>query len=83
MRTTIRLDAPVLAEAKKLAADTGRTLTAVIEDALREVLARRKQPHGRRKVRLTTFRGTGLNPGVDLDDSASLLDRMERLDVAD
>jgi hypothetical protein len=76
-RTTIRLDDPLLAEAKKFAADTGRTLTAVMEDALREVLARRKQPNRRSKLRLTTFAGKGLQPGVDLDDSAALLDRME------
>ena len=38
----MRLDDPLLAEAKKYAADNGRTLTAVIEDALRETLARRK-----------------------------------------
>jgi predicted transcriptional regulator len=36
MRTTIRLDPHLLAEAKKLAAASGRTLTAVIEEALRE-----------------------------------------------
>ncbi len=77
MRTTIRIDDPLLAEAKKLAADTGRSLTAVIEDALREVLARRKQPARRSRLRLTTFAGKGPQPGVDLDDSASLLDRME------
>jgi hypothetical protein len=30
-------------------------------------------------VRLRTFRGRGLQPGVDLDDSAGLLDRMEEI----
>lgn len=83
MRTTVRLDDRILAEAKKVAADTGRTLTAVIEDALRVALAHRTQPRGRSKFRLTTFRGTGLQAGVDLDDSASLLDRMEGRDAAD
>jgi hypothetical protein len=29
-------------------------------------------------VRLRTFRGQGLRPGVDLDDTASLLDVMDR-----
>lgn len=77
MRTTVRLDDPLLAQAKKLAAETGRTLTAVIEDALRAALARRNQPNRRSKLRLTTFDGKGLQPGVDLDDSAALLDRME------
>ena len=83
MRTTIRLDAPLLAEAKKLAADRGRTLTAVIEDALREVLARRSQTRPGRKVKFTTFGGKGLRPGVDLDNSAALVDLMESSDDSD
>lgn len=82
MRTTIRLDDQLLLEAKKSAADTGRTLTALIEDSLRETLARRQRPNRRRKVKLPTFRGTGMRPGVDLDDSALLLDRMEEWDAA-
>ncbi len=77
MRTTIRIDDQLLVEAKKLAAETGRSLTAVIEDSLREVLARRPRPTRRGRVRLPTFGGKGLQPGVDLDDTASLLDRMD------
>jgi hypothetical protein len=77
MRTTIRLDDQLLAEAKQLAARTGRTLTAVIEDALRQVLARSDEPKPSRPFKLTTFGGDGLQPGVDLDDSATLLDLME------
>lgn len=79
MRTTIRLNARLLAEAKKLAADTNRTLTKVIEDALREVLARRRRPP-RRAVSLTVVGGRGVNPGIDLDDSAALLAAMEGRD---
>jgi len=78
MRTTIRLDPHLLAEAKKLAAQSGRTFTALVEDALREVLGRRKVTPARGRVRLTTVRGKGLQPGVDLDHSAALLDLMER-----
>ncbi len=62
--------------AKQRAAATGTTLTRLIEDALREALARR--PAGEReRVRLTTFGRDGLQPGVDLDDSAGLLDVLE------
>lgn len=78
MRTTIRLDDHLLREAKQYAARTGRSLTAVIEGALREVLTRRKTRPKAARVKLPTFRGNGLLPGVDLDDSASLLDVMER-----
>ncbi len=77
MRTTIRLDDELLAQAKQYAARTGQTLTAVIEDALRQALARRPDDSPRKPVRLTTVGGRGPLPGVDLDDSAALLDLME------
>jgi len=80
MRTTIRLDDHLLAEVKQLAAKTGRTLTSVIEDALRQMLAKRQQPGIPPKVHLPSFTGNGLLPGVDLDDSAALLDLMEQAD---
>jgi hypothetical protein len=77
MRTTIRLDPHLLAEAKKLAAASGRTLTAVIEEALREVVARRRRrPGAAKRPRLTTVGGRGVQPGVDLDDTSALLDLM-------
>ena len=77
MRTTVRLDDHLLKEAKQLAAHTGRTLTAVIEDALREALNRNQKRPKRPPVKLPTFRGKGLRPGVDLDDTASLLEVMD------
>jgi Arc/MetJ family transcription regulator len=77
MRTTIRLDTDLLTAAKRAAVERGTTLTALIEDALRRALA--PQPGGRGKaVALPTFRGDGLQPGVDLDDTASLLDLMDQ-----
>ena len=77
MRTTVRLDEHLLAAAKKYAAESGRTLTSVLEDALRDSLARRATRARRVRVRLRTFKGGGVRPGVDLDDSASLQDAME------
>ena len=77
MRTTIRLDEQLLAEAKKRASESGRTLTAVIEDALRESLARKSEPRQGQPIRLKTVVGDGLRPGADLDDAAALLDLME------
>jgi hypothetical protein len=82
MRTTIRLDDHLLKEAKAVAAASGRTLTELVEDALRETLAHRREQESRKQVVLTTFKGNGLRPGVDLDDSASLLDLMNRADAA-
>jgi len=77
MRTTVRLDEDLLVQAKQLAAASGKTLTSVLEDALRETLARRQAAARRKRVRLRTFGSGGVLPGVDLDDSASLLERME------
>jgi hypothetical protein len=77
MRTTIRLDDDLLVEVKQIAARSDKTLTSVIEDALREMLARRRKTEERTPVRLTTVSGGGLQPGVDLDDSAALLSLME------
>ncbi len=76
MRTTIRIDDRVLAEAKVHAARSGRTLNAVVEDALREALARRGRAAGL-QVDLPTFAGARLCTGVNLDDSAALLPLMD------
>jgi hypothetical protein len=81
MRTTIRLDENLLAEAKQRAARSGLTLTAVIEQALRESFNRRQDRREHRPVKLPTWGKGGLLPGIDLDDSASLLDLMEREDA--
>ena len=78
MKTTIQLDDQLLLEAQKHAAQTGRTLKAVIEDALREALARTEATRSQTRVPLKTFKGRGVQPGVDLDDTSSLLDSMER-----
>jgi hypothetical protein len=80
MRTTINIDDTLLAEAKQVAARTGRSLTDVVEDALRESLQRRHRP-ARRAVELPVFGDEGLQPGVDLDDSAALLDLMDEDDA--
>ena len=77
MRTTIRIDDQLLKDAKQLAARSGKSLTSIIEDALRESLSRQRNSGKREPVRLLTCGGKGLLPGVDLDDSAALLDVMD------
>ena len=77
MRTTIRLDDTLLGEAKRVAAENGITLTAIIEESLRERLARSRAAPSARTVRLATTGVGGVLPGIDLDDSASLLDAMD------
>jgi hypothetical protein len=80
MRTTIRLDDALLAKAKRAAVERGTTLTAVIEDALRRALVPAEETH-REPFTMLTFHGDGLQPGVDLDDTASLLDLMDEHDA--
>jgi hypothetical protein len=81
MRITIRLDEGLLAEAKQRAARCGLTLTAVIEQALRESFSRQERPE-QLPVKLPSWGEGWVLPGVDLDDSASLLGLMEREDAA-
>ena len=79
VRTTIRLDERLLRDLKKHAAAHGHTLDAVIEDAVRQFLARTTAGDGRPKAppfRVITFKGR-VRPGVDLDNSAALLGVME------
>lgn len=71
------MDDSLLAEAKRLAADEGITLTSLLETALREMLERRRSNRSRERIPLPTFAGRGLQPGVDLDDTAALTELME------
>jgi len=76
MRTTVDLPDDVLSEAKGRAAREGRTLSDVVSDAVRSAFAQTATAD-RKRVELPTFGRGGLQPGVDLDDGAALLDVME------
>lgn len=78
MKTTLNLDDRLLREAKKRAAEEGRTLTSVVEEALRRSLAQ-EPPSEPFRFRPVTVRGTR-PPAVDLDDHDALLEFMERGD---
>jgi hypothetical protein len=78
MRTTVRLDDALLEQAKREASRRNQTLTALIEQGLRLVLARSRLAQRRPKVVLPISRANGGTlPGVDLNDSAAVLDIME------
>jgi len=78
MRTTIRLDENFLRQVKREAEKRGETLTSMIERGLRLVLAGSQPRPPHRRVKLPVSRaGGGVAPGVDLNNSAALLDRME------
>ena len=80
MRTTINLPDDLILRAKKAALEADTTLTEVIENALREALAKRRHKKPRREFKLITSGRGGLQSGVDLDDTSSLLDLMDGLD---
>ncbi len=77
MRTTININDKLLQSAKLKAAQSNCTLTSVIEEALRLALEPGPAMPPTEKVRVPTSGEGGLQPGVDLDDMASLLDHME------
>lgn len=76
MRTTLNLDDQLMRALKRKAAETGRTMTEMIEEAIRDLLGRPSMPAQEREFTWTTVRGRA-RPGVDLSDRDSLLDVME------
>jgi hypothetical protein len=76
MRTTLDIDDLVLRRAKKLAAEEGKTLTQIVEEALRERLAPRARSGKKFKLRLLTKSGRMI-PGTNLADRDLLYERME------
>jgi len=76
VRTTVRLDDELYAAVKARAARSGRTVAAVIEDALRAQLA----AHATRSSTLPTlpvFGGSGVMPGADVESNAALRSTMD------
>lgn len=75
MRTTLNLDDNLIREAKRRAAQEGRTLTSLVEEGLRLLLSRRKQ---RQTYRLQWPTRCGeVAPGVDIADRNALFEVME------
>jgi hypothetical protein len=56
--------------------DRGISFNELVVTALRVELSRTPVLQRKEKIALPIFRGHGLQPGVDLDDSASLEDIM-------
>lgn len=75
----MRLDEELLRAAKQLATSSGRSPTALIEDTLREAILRRDPGVApAHEIAIPTFCGRGPRAGVDLDNSAALLDAMDQ-----
>jgi hypothetical protein len=72
-RTTVRLPQELLNRAKRKAAAEGRTLTSLIADGLRMVVADDRKPAKAKRVLPPVSKaGGGLLPGVDLMDTRLL-----------
>ena len=76
MRTTISLEEALLKRARRAALDRGISFNELVVTALRIELNRTLKSNQKKKIVLPTFRGNGVRPGIDLDDSASLEDIM-------
>lgn len=71
MRTTIRIDDELYREVKMRAARSGRTVAAVLEDAVRRGLTQPEQRAGGRYAVRASGRG-GLRPGVNLSSNSAV-----------
>ena len=76
MRTTIRIDDDLYREVKARAARSGRTVAAVLEDAVRRGLTPTDRTPGGSYTIRPTGRG-GLRSGVDLTSNAALAEALD------
>jgi hypothetical protein len=77
MRTTVTIDDHLYRDLKARAGASGRTVGALIEDAVRDSL---RSTGATRDVALSPLPvsgGSGLKPGVNLDDDAALREMMD------
>lgn len=72
MKTTIDIPDPLLARAKKLAAERRTTLRAIVEEALRELCAADNRPREKVGLETHTFGGQGLQEGLSWDDWSTI-----------
>lgn len=77
MRTTLNIRDDLMRRVKKRAAETGTTITEVVEDALRAAVAGQAPRTQRYTLAWQPVPGRTL-PGIDLGDRDSLYEAMER-----
>ena len=77
MRTTVTIPDDLVRQAKRAAAERSFALSEVIQEALQKVFLQQRTTGEKQQTRLTTFRGRGVLPGIDLDNYATVLDAME------
>ncbi len=76
MKTTLYLDDRLMRQVKKRAAETGRTMSSMIEAALRDLMRREAKPEKPYRLEMKCVKGTKV-PDIDIADRDQLYDRME------
>ena len=80
MRTTVRLPEQLMRRAKRKAAETGQTLTSLIEEGLTIVLADPGRERRNARMQLPVSKASGGTvAGIDLNRSSDLEDHMSDL----
>jgi plasmid stability protein len=77
MRTTFNIDEALLRRLKLEAADSGRSLSEVTEEAIRAFLVPRAEGRSKPVVVPVSRHDLGLRGGVDLDSNASIAETMD------
>ena len=76
---TVHIDPHLHAQLRRQARETGRSVDALVDDALRAML--KLEPGSREAMDALPVRGgTGVRPGVDLSSNARMFDVMDGLD---
>jgi plasmid stability protein len=76
MRIILNLDAEIMRRLKGRAAETGRTMTSLVEDALCSMLEREARPPSDHRLTWRIVEG-GVRPDIDLSDRNALMDLMD------
>jgi hypothetical protein len=76
VRTTISIDQAVFRQAKARAAESGRSVSEVVEDAVRAALAPQARDAAEPQP-LPVIGSSGVLPGVDLSSNTALLGVMD------
>lgn len=80
----VYLERPDRERLERLVSALDATKSDVLRRGLEALESQVRRPDARaaKPVKLPTFRGRGLQPGVDLDDTANLLDLMQGDDAS-
>ena len=76
VRTTVNIHESILKQLKHESARSGRTIGAIIEDAVRVLFRDSEEPRADLEP-LVTAGGSGVMPGIDIADMGSVQDALD------